>query len=551
MEPATAEHSLNPALAARSKRRRIAYLLLVGVFLLAAAEITHGIRKGEFNLNDDEPHHAFTGIFVADFLSDMPLAHPVKYTYLYYARYPVLGIVHWPPVFSAVEGLVFLALGASVVTAKLTVLLFALFGFFFWFLLVRYLEGDLPAIASTAVLALIPFMILYERSVMLEIPSLAISIAAIYFWARFLREGASRHVYWFAILAALALLTKQQSIFLVPFCLLTMFILGKWRLLLDHRLWKAIGLVVIIAGPFYALDFLTHSRDIREAVITGNRVIKHSSLFYWSILPSQIGWVLLVLAIAGVLTYRWWGRRDSVLFMLSWIVACYVAFTPIADKEPRYIMNWIPPFIYFAIVPLASGAGKQWMRTAMAAIIILIVAGEARADWRYQRPYVSGYSAVAGKLVSESHPGIVLYDGSMSANFCFFLRVDDPARRFVLMRKGLYAVDESKSMGYDEIINTEPELQNLIRRYGIRYVIVDNGPIEFPIQQTLRNLAKTPQFALIGVFPITTNVASLRGREVSLYENNFVEAPTAKFYRLRMMSLTHDIVVPMRSLMGN
>lgn len=535
----------------RNKRRWGAGLLLAGVLILAAAEITHGIHKGEFNLNDDEPHHAFTGIFVADFLSDLPLAHPVEYTYLYYARYPVLGIVHWPPVFSTVEGLVFLALGASVVTAKLTVLFFALFGLFFWFLLVRYLEGDLPAIASTAVLALIPFMILYERSVMLEIPSLAVSIAAIYFWARFLREGASRHIYWFAILAALALLTKQQSIFLVPFCILTILVSGKWLLLLDKRLWKAVVLVVLIAGPFYALDFLTHSRDIREAVITGNRVIAHSYLFYWSILPSQIGWPLLVLAALGIVTHRWWTRRKNTLFMLMWIVACYATFTPIAIKEPRYILNWIPAFAYFAIAPLASRAGRKWMRPVMAAVIIILIVREARTAWAYQRPYVSGYSEVAKKLVSEGHPSIILYDGSMSANFCFFLRVDDPARRFVLMRKGLYAVDESKSMGYDEIIKTEPELENLIRRYGIRYVIADNGPIEFPIQQTLRNLLITPQFTLIGVFPITTNVASLKGREVSLYENNSVEAPTAKFLRLRMMSLTHDIVVPMRSLIGN
>ncbi len=538
-----------------TRRKWAPAALFCGAAVLVAVVVAHGIRHGEFNLNFDEPHHAFTGLFFADFFRDLPLRHPVEYAYLYYARYPVLGVVHWPPFFYAVEGVFFLLFGPSVATARTAILLFALFGLFFWFKLIRELDGDWAAAASTVVLGLLPFFLLYEKSVMLEIPSLAMCIAAIYFWMRFLRDGMSRHVYWFAVLAALALLTKQQSIFLVPLCVLSILAEKKWRLALDRRLWIAVGLVIVIAGPFYALDFAVHRISINEAVVQGNRAIAHPALYYWSILPAQLGWPLLALALLGVITFRWWARPKSALLMLMWIAACYVAFTPIAIKEPRYILSWVPPFVYFAIGPWASKPvwrwrwRRHWLRPVAVAVITALVVSEAWAGWRYQRPYVSGYATAASELVAENKPGIVLYDGDLSANFCFFLRAADPARRYVLMRKGLYAVNESKQFGSAELVTTRQGIEQVLARYGIRFIIVDNGPLNFPIQKILRNVLLTPQFKLIGVFPIKTNVPSLEGRKLFLYENLRATAPTAKTLRLRMLSLDHDIVVPLSALL--
>lgn len=536
--------------ASNGKWARAAWLC--GALLLVAVLVTHGIHKGEFILNQDEPHHAFTGLYMADFLRDLPLSHPIQYTYLYYARYPVLGIVHWPPLFYLVEGVVFLLLGPSVVTARIAILLFVLFGLFFWFKLLRALEGTFAAAAaSAAVLGLLPFLLLYEKSVMLEVPSLAICIAAIYCWFRFLRGGASRYVYWFAILAALALLTKQQSVFLVPFCVLTILTEKKWRLAFDRRLWITVGLVLLIAGPFYVLDVSVAPRGIHEAVVQGNRVLAHPATFYLTILPKQIGWPLLVLALLGIATFRWWGRLNNTLFMLMWIAACYVMFSPIAIKEPRYILDWVPPFVYFATVPWASKAAWRWrlMRPVAVAVLVALVVTEARADWRYQRPYVSGYKAAADKLVSENQPGIVLYDAGLSANFCFFLRTADPARRYVLMRKGLWVVDEASKMGADELVKSRPGIERLLASYGIRFIIVDNGPVNFQIQTILRNLLQTPQFKLIQEFPVESNISWLQGRKLFLYENLDAAAPTATTLRLRMLGLRHDIVVPMNKLL--
>src|SRR5208337_1239740 len=97
--------------------------------------------------------------------------------------------IHWPPLFYCFEGLFFLTLGPTVVAARLTILFFALLGLVFWFLLVRELLDDWAAAFSAALLALLPSVLLFEKTVMLEIPLLACCIAASFFWISYLLKG--------------------------------------------------------------------------------------------------------------------------------------------------------------------------------------------------------------------------------------------------------------------------------------------------------------------------------------------------------------------------
>ena len=134
-----------------AQRDTMRSIWLLVVVLLAAGTITlHGIhRSGDFGMHD-EGTHVMTGVYFADLLTDLPVSHPVQYTYEFYARYSTLGLIHWPPFFPFVEGLVFRVFGPAVLTARVTVLLFALLGLTFWFLLVRQLLG--PRAAAFAAL---------------------------------------------------------------------------------------------------------------------------------------------------------------------------------------------------------------------------------------------------------------------------------------------------------------------------------------------------------------------------------------------------------------
>jgi 4-amino-4-deoxy-L-arabinose transferase-like glycosyltransferase len=196
----------------------------------------------------------------------------------------------------------FLIFGPSVITARLTVLLFALFGFYFWFRLVAFLRDEVTAAAATIVVAFLPSVLLYEKAAMLEIPAMAFCLAASYFWIRYLRDGAPRLVYWFSVLAGLAILSKAQTIYLGLWCLLSVIATGKWRLVWNRAILVGLTTCAVMVAPYYVLSF-RFARSIAKAnVLQGANLAAHPLLYYLQVIPGQIGWIILGLAILGIVT---------------------------------------------------------------------------------------------------------------------------------------------------------------------------------------------------------------------------------------------------------
>lgn len=522
-------------------------ILLLAVLAVVALMISRGITKGEFHLNTDEAHHAVTGLFFADLLSDLPLTNPVHYAYVYYAHYPVLSLVHWPPFFYLLEGLTFLTLGPSVVSARLLVLLFALFGFYFWFKLVSELDNEWTAALSTIVLAFLPSLLLYERAAMLEAPSLALCIAASYIWVKYLDGEQKRHAFWFAALASLALLTKQNSIYLGLFCLLTAIGRGKWRVLLKRDTLLALALFLVVVGPYYGLATYLHWQDMAYS-IAKRSVEGNPYVYYWTVLPGQLGLLLLGLSVIGMVTSLWWAKREIVLIMLAWIVSCYITFTLLAGKEPRYIVYWLPPVVYFAVGPFTSRALANRIRPASAILAVALVVSRGWVAWSFERPYLTGYASAAKWITQNYDSGIVLYDADLAANFCFFLRAYDPGRRYIVLRKALYAVRENKDWGSTEFVKNVNDLQALIDRYGIKYIVLGDIPIDFKSQELLREYVQTPRFKVAGFFPIEANVPKLQGHRLVIYENLHVKPVSSGVLRITLMTLNRDIEVSLGEL---
>ncbi len=533
-------------------RRTPSTVLLVGVLLLATIVILRGISKGEFNYNVDETQHSVTGLYFADVLKDRPILHPVQYTYMYYAQYPALsGVVHWPPFYYLFEGVSFLVFGRTVVAARLSILLFALLGLSFWFELVKELQNEWTAALSAALLAVAPGVLPFEKMVMLEIPSLSLCIAATYFWTRYLLEENRRFVWWFAGFASAALLTKQNSIYLVLFCLLSVAVLRKWRLILKLDMVWPVAMMVFLVSPFYILVSQVHwkaiAMDLDDRQISGWRVLS----FYWQALPGQLGWTLLGLCVLGIVSSRLWDKRPATALMLSWIAAGYVTFTMIGLKEYRYIIYWIPPFLYFASGLLTRMFRARWCRAVMGTVAVCILASSAVSAWFYQRPYVNGYAAVARRITDMSRSGIILYDGNLPGNFIFFMRAYDPGRRFLILRKALYAYRIKQRGGGVELVHGRQGIEDLLRRDGIRFIVVsDSAPQDFEVQHALRELLQAPQFQVCGEFPITDSEAKPSSGHLLLYENLDWGPPTDKFLRIKMLTLGHDIVVPLDGFMN-
>jgi hypothetical protein len=305
---------------------------------------------------------------------------------------------------------------------------------------------------------------------------------------------------------------------------------------------------VALAGPYYLLALKVHSQTIADDVFQGTAGQTNPLAFYWLALPHQLGWVLGALCLLGAITARWWVRRDALVIMALWITSCYLTFAFLGQKEPRYIVYWLPPFLFFASGLLSWRPRIRWISAVSAVLVLGGIFASVWDGWRYQRPYVSGYQALVARLMQSPDPGVVLYDGRDGSDFIFFVRAMDTHRQWVVMRKGLYVTRVMKQYGARELVETKPQLEELFAEYGIRYVVVDDQSTDFPVQQLLRQVLKTPQFDLVERVPIRTNMPPWEGKNLFLYENREHVPRQTNVLRLRMLTLDHDIVVDLDDL---
>jgi hypothetical protein len=521
------------------------WLLLFASIMLVCLFACRNLRKGEFSYYIDEAQHAVTGLFVADAIHDFPVRHPVQYAYAYYAQYPAVGLLHWPPLFYLCEGLAFLIFGPSAVSARLTIICFTVVLLYQWFLLVEELQDSYTAAISTVVLGLIPMVLVFEKTVMLEIPSLALGMAATRHWFRYLDSGRRSSLYCFGLWLGAALLCKQTNVYLLVFCALTLVLMRKWQRFFSWDMLAVAGLVALLAGPFLVLMLLLQGKAVAGDLGSHRMEGWERISYYVRTLPESFSPSLLLLATAGGLLAWRWNRRGLTLFMFCWILAGYLTFTWFGQPEARFAIYWFPPLVYFAVGLLTRFFRIPRLRLAMRAAAVWLVALLAVPAWSQQRPYISGYRDAASQLVNQYHAGIVFFDAPIPGNFIFFMRALDPARHFLVLRKLLYADDIRPGGSSEELLHTQEDLSDAFRRDGVRFVVVmEDAPIRFHSQLILREQLHGDQFQLLRRIPISSNQPSWNGKNLLLYEKKHWTPPTDRLLTIRMLTLPHDIVVP-------
>jgi len=515
----------------------LALLVIVGVLLVLA----HHITLGELNLNLDEAAHANTSMYFARLFHDMPVHDPVQYTYQYYAHSPSFGLMHWPPLAYVILGCL-LFFWPSLLTVKLGILAFCALAFFFQFKLARYFLPLPHALLAIPFLAFMPGLLAYEKAVMLEVPCLAFTVMAIYLWVRFLDSPSLRNGMCFAVALAATILAKYNAAYLPLFCLCLLFAWRKARLLLTANIWIAAGVAAILIAPYYALVWHLNGHMVTKDLTEAQTSTAAMFLIYINAIPHQVGYVMLVLAVAGAVLLV---RDDRRLFWLAicWIVSVYCVMVSIGHKEERFVIYWVPAFALLA-VSLFRPAARNWLRWGQAVAAGVVLTMLTLQAWSYQRPYVVGYAEAAHDLLQRTHSGFVLVDDDNCANLIFLLNTSDPSQKIYILRKELYVVDWSTRMGARELVSSPDDIAKALDRYGVRYIVVHDG--ESPLmrsQQILREYLKSARFRLIERVPLQYNPPN-NGQSILIYENLEVHPIETEFVRVPMMTIDHDIVVP-------
>lgn len=469
----------------------------------------------------DAPQHAINGLFWWDLLTTVP-GDPVEFALRYYARYPVLNPVKYPPLFYLLEGGGFAMFGASPHVAKAIVLLFAIAAGFYTMAWARRWIGPMAG-WSGAFLAFVPGVVVLSNAVMLNVPALALGLAALYHLRLALETSATRQfVITTALLGAL-LMTYYQGAVVV--CICAAWVLLRWQHLRLTRgtFWVAVAILAalvpvaasILLGPVHAARHLPSLASLSRV---------STWTFYWKELPGVAGVTALALGsaglLAGVLVRPW--RREA-FYVIAWIAVLIACVSPLPARDARYILLVAPAFVLGAAIGVAA-LNELFPVRAPAAHALALVGLMTIGMWsaaRVEVPDVRGVREAADYLKEHGPRDAVLYDGGSEGLFGFYLRAADPGfeRRMVRGDKLVYEQGPTTSFSSwftKSNASSTDEVVALVReRCGCQWVAMEVGrrPPSNQGRALLWETLKRPEFELVASF----DVEGKENRRVELF----------------------------------
>jgi hypothetical protein len=493
---------------------QLAIVLLAWLLLISLHRQNDGLWQ-----QGDSPRHAANGLFWKEFLLSGSL-NPHDYALRYYARYPVISPANYPPVFYLLEGAVFAAYHPSPYAAKCLVQVFALLAACYLMAWLRRWVA-VEAGSAAALLLVLPGFVLWSNAVMLNIPAMAISLAALYHARRWLEASDGRAVkhqlYLTAVFSISAVLTYFLAGILVFIIIAWMLFLRRWDLLLSGRTVCVVLVVAALLLPFLyiALNWAPiHVGFISKSFQRAGTAYGWS--FYLGYLPRHTGAYMFIVSILGlaigIVRRRW--RRESFLLLIFMLVI-YLALSLIVAKEPRYGLLLLVPIVCFCAMAVQFFAeclnkwlkGKEGVSSTAALAVVLAVGGtQAWMVARMRVPCIQGIAETVAFIERVAPNEPVFYDGYFSNVFAFYLQSGDPQyrRRVVLGSKLLYENGIDILSHYRSNVSSSEEIvQTLQTRGGCRWLAIEISSQlkKIPAAVLLRETVLGPQFELVRSFP--------------------------------------------------
>lgn len=496
---------------------------LAGVCLLAVVLSARGItNESAVSLHGDMPKYLMNGVYMLDLLRDRPVGGVdtfLEYTRHYFARYPALSLGHHPPLTSALEVPMFAVFGISVAAARTLELFCLVAAVAGLFLLVRAYYGALVASLAGLFMATSPMIVLLGQSVLSEIPTLALVIWSAYFLQRFCATEQRWALVGFAAAATLSLYAKQLAIVVFPAYLLTAVTALGVRRLLGRDVVVAAAAIAIGAFPLVPMTLLLSTTNVSGTVAVWQRTQHAFGGVLRSALADQFSAPVLVVIAAGVV--RAIVSRDGrALLFVAWGATGAAGIVLVGQYEPaRHGIYWVP-----ALCALAAASVTGWRSKAVTAVmagLALAAAGhQTLAASRVSVVGAAGYEEAA-QFVLASDPGsTVLFSGDVDTGFfTFFVRKHDADRALVVLRSD--KILTTSFLGRPSVVDriTEPsEIYTALRRFGTRYVVIEDRPSRSSVQEWLRQELLSARFAERWRKPIGTTDPRLRGTSLAIYE---------------------------------
>lgn len=463
----------------------------------------------------DAARHAMNGAFIHDLVRDGGVRHPMRYARLYYSRLPALSLPYHPPVFPAIEALVFSLVGVNAVAARAVVALAAAASALLLYRLVltTHASAALAALVVAAVFSL-PWTRSLSMQVMLEIPALAFSLAALTTIATPERLRSVRHGLLFGLLAGTALWTKQSAVFLglVPIGYIAL--TRRWALLREPAVWLAMGAFGILVAGWIAVSLQVRNTGIDYLApwdVFGKFVARNLGFYARTLRPALGMFGMGIAAVAAVVLLLL--RRSashaahpgaSNPLYAAWVLAALVVPLVTHHSASRYVFFVLPPLVVLGCALLFRAAtltmGPRW--GAWAATLVVGAFCALQADLSV--PYTRGPEVVAARLV-DGQPRRILYCGVTDGHFVLAVRSRDPNLNTVVIRGDKLPIDTFEA----EV------LARFLRDYGIRHLVVERSGR--PAAWDTTDFASVASLVPVATEPLQSSMRLLSGGELRVY----------------------------------
>jgi 4-amino-4-deoxy-L-arabinose transferase-like glycosyltransferase len=498
-------------------------LLLWGVVCLLFWDTLHA---GEFWWTD-ESRHAMNGVFFFDFWRDMP-RRPYDYALQYFAQYPALALNWYPPFFPVVESLFFALFGISEVGARLTVLLFTLAGVTAWYAWTQPVWGRSAAVVSCLLYLSVPGTIDWARSVMLEAPAVAMIIASVLAFDRYLDRPTLLRSGLTGILLGCMLLLKQTTVFILPALLAYACLTGRKSLL-----WRKEAVLPYIIVSLVAALLAVHA--LKFGSVPVNSLVdlfssSNSQLFtlsrwteFWPALWAVCGFPLVLAILVGIAGVRIKKTPQDLLILFWFAGSCLFTTIVIGDgtgNGSRYMMYALPALTLLACKPLSRTFKKSNVSRIAFVLLGALATFNVYSAWAKAHPFVTGYQQAAEFVAQQPDSGLILFAGKHDGNFIFHLRAVDPERNKAVVRadKILVSMAVHKSFGMVSYVQTTEDILALIDRFGIGTIVIESRDIvDFPEFKLLTQTVSDDRFQMIKEIPIVTNVPEFSNLSLRVY----------------------------------
>jgi hypothetical protein len=420
----------------------------------------------------DAARHAMNGAFLYDLIVRGSFSAPIEFARTYYAHYPALSMPYHPPAFPLIEAVFFFVFGVNAFAARLSVALaVAVCSFFLFRLAVTTHRSAMVAACSAITFLCLPESMAVGSDVMLEFPVLAFTLLAIRCLQPAETGYSMRRASAFALLAAAAVWTKQQAVFLgaVPF--LYFALLGRWQLLRKPPIWVSTAIFGALVAVLAALSLPVHGAGVNQVLPKSTTV--HGSVWsrnvpyyvqHYSEAAGVAGVILLGAFAVAVVTGLC--RRKQAALYIAWAVPAIAVLFLIRPFSTRYLHIVFPALFVLgysglmSIVERVTGS-RRWALAAAAALMASAV------FWKFPYPtqFVNGPDQAA-RLLAGTGAQRILYCGKTDGNFIFQYRS---------IREGLDTVVIAGDK-LPAVIFRPEEFHRFAHEYGVQYVVLEEFP---------------------------------------------------------------------------